>query len=48
MGVLDGKKAIIIGASGGIGLACAKEFLAENPQILEEIDNKIREVLAQR
>ena len=29
MGILDGKKAIIIGASGGIGLACAKEFLAE-------------------
>ena len=29
MGVLDGKKAVIIGASGGIGLACAKEFLAE-------------------
>lgn len=29
MGVLDGKKAIIIGSSGGIGLACAKEFLAE-------------------
>lgn len=30
MGILDGKKAIIIGASGGIGLACAKLFLAEN------------------
>jgi 3-oxoacyl-[acyl-carrier protein] reductase len=29
MGILNGKKAIIIGASGGIGLACAKEFIAE-------------------
>ena len=34
MGVLDGKKAVIIGASGGIGLACAKEFLAEGAIVL--------------
>lgn len=29
MSMLKGKKAIIIGASGGIGFACAKMFLAE-------------------
>lgn len=32
----------------GQGREKAKEFLAENPQMLEEIENKIREVLAQR
>lgn len=29
MGILENKKVIIIGASGGIGAACAEEFLAE-------------------
>ncbi len=29
MGILDGKKAVIIGASGGIGLACAELFSEE-------------------
>lgn len=33
MGILAGKRAIIIGASGGIGMACAKEFLAEGAQV---------------
>lgn len=32
----------------GQGREKTKEFLSENPQILEEIENKIREVLAQR
>lgn len=29
MGILDGKKAVVIGASGGIGRACAEKFLQE-------------------
>lgn len=33
MGILDGKKAIIIGASGGIGLACAELFAEEGAVI---------------
>ena len=46
MGVLDGKKAIIIGASGGIGLACAKEFLAEGA-IVSGSYRKMNESLSQ-
>ena len=33
MGILEGKRAVIIGASGGIGLACAREFLAEGAAV---------------
>ena len=47
MGALAGKKAVIIGASRGIGLACAKEFLAENPEILNTIEKLVREKLAE-
>ena len=46
MGVLDGKKAVIIGASGGIGLACAKEFLAEGA-IVAGSYRKMNDSLAQ-
>ena len=46
MGLLDGKKAIIIGASGGIGLACAKEFLAEGA-IVSGSYRKMNESLSQ-
>lgn len=46
MGVLDGKKAIIIGASGGIGLACATEFLAEGA-IVSGSYRKMNESLSQ-
>lgn len=33
MGILDGKKTIIIGVSGGIGLACAELFLEEGAAV---------------
>lgn len=33
MGLLDGKKAVIIGASGGIGYACAEECIAEGASV---------------
>lgn len=33
MGILRGKRAVIIGASGGIGLACADEFLQEGAKV---------------
>ena len=46
MGVLDGKKAVIIGASGGIGLACAKEFLAEGALVAGSF-RKMNDSLAQ-
>ena len=46
MGVLEGKKAVIIGASGGIGLACAKEFLAEGAEVSGSY-RKMNDLLAQ-
>ncbi len=33
MGLLDGKKAVIIGASGGIGYACAEECIDEGAKV---------------
>lgn len=33
MGFLDGKRAVVIGASGGIGLACTRLFLAEGARV---------------
>lgn len=33
MGILDGKRAVVIGASGGIGLACTRLFLAEGARV---------------
>lgn len=33
MGILDGKRAVIVGASGGIGMACAEAFLAEGARV---------------
>lgn len=33
MGILDGKRVLIIGVSGGIGFACAKECLAEGAAV---------------
>lgn len=33
MGSLTGKRAVIVGASGGIGMACAEEFLAEGAKV---------------
>lgn len=33
MGTLEGKKAVIIGASGGIGFACAKRFAKEGAAV---------------
>ena len=48
MGDLDGKKAVIIGASGGIGLACAKEFLAEGALVAGSFRkmNEIRKIFS--
>lgn len=34
MGILEGKKALIVGASGGIGLACAEKFIDEGAKVL--------------
>lgn len=34
MGILEGKKALIVGASGGIGLACAEKFIDEGAEVL--------------
>lgn len=33
MGILDGRRVLIIGASGGIGFSCAKECLAEGAAV---------------
>ena len=33
MGILDGKRAVIVGASGGIGMACAEAFMAEGARV---------------
>lgn len=46
MGILEGKKALIIGASGGIGLACAEKFIEEGAEVLgsyRKTDISIRE-----
>lgn len=34
MELLTGKKAIVVGASGGLGLACVKEFIAEGANVI--------------
>ena len=34
MGLLEGKKVLVTGISGGIGLACAKLFIDEGAEIL--------------
>jgi len=34
MKLLEGKRALIVGASGGIGMACTKEFLQEGASVL--------------
>lgn len=34
MGILNGRKALIVGASGGIGLACAQKFIDEGAEVL--------------
>lgn len=39
MGILEGKKALIIGASGGIGLACAEKFIEEGAEVLGSYRN---------
>lgn len=34
MGILEGKKVLVTGISGGIGLACGKLFIAEGAEVL--------------
>ncbi len=34
MGLLESKRAIVVGASGGIGMACVREFLQEGAMVL--------------
>ncbi|MBQ7498543.1 MAG: SDR family oxidoreductase [Selenomonas sp.] len=34
MNLLKGKRALIIGASGGLGMACVREFLAEGAEVV--------------
>lgn len=40
MGILDGKRVLIVGASGGIGYACAKECLSEGAEVCGTFRNK--------
>lgn len=49
MGILAGKRAIVVGASGGIGMACVRAFLEEGAIVLGTYrrKNNILEGLAQ-
>ncbi len=45
MGILDKKRAIIIGASGGIGFSCTKLFLAEGARVVGSYRRESKELM---